>query len=51
MKKIIKSGQRFERKAYNSNDEAPHRTRPTIQARVIEDKGNIAPDQRRPAVG
>src|SRR5699024_357120 len=45
MKKIIKSGQRFERKAYSSNDEArtEYAAEP-YKLELIEDKGNVAPD-------
>lgn len=45
MKKIIKSGQRFERKAYGSNDEArtEYAAEP-YKLELIEDKGNVDPD-------
>ncbi len=45
MKKIIKSCQRFERKAYGSNDEArtEYAAEP-YKLELIEDKGNVDPD-------
>ncbi|QNH96948.1 threonine--tRNA ligase [Corynebacterium anserum] len=45
MKKIIKSGQRFERKAYASQDEAlTEYANEPFKTELIADKGNVDPD-------
>ncbi|AMO90382.1 threonine--tRNA ligase [Corynebacterium simulans] len=45
MKKIIKTGQRFERRVYSSNEEAEAAlTEEPFKLELIQDKGNVDPD-------